>query len=86
MEKNKYFVLLLVMFVTLLCYSQTGVQSRDVKRISGKAYLLSKGNQYEIREGVVLAKLKKGKKQEKTNTYSYEGKNECSNGSFVHII
>jgi hypothetical protein len=67
METRKILALLLVMFAPLICYSQTRIQSRDVKRISGKAYLLSKGNQYEIREGVVLAKLKEGKKQVKDN-------------------
>lgn len=51
------------MQVTLLCFSQTQVQSREVKRIAGKAYLLSNGNQYQIRENVVLARLKAGKKQ-----------------------
>ncbi len=51
------------MQVTFLCYSQTRVQSRDVKRLAGKAYLLSKGVEYEIREKVVLAQLKAGKEQ-----------------------
>lgn len=63
MESKKYLVLLFVMHLTLLCYSQPRVQSRDVKRIAGKAYLLSNGNQYEISEDVILAKLKEGKKK-----------------------
>lgn len=63
MKTIKYIALFIAMQVTLLCYSQTRVQSRDVKRIAGKAYLLSKGDQYEIREKVVLAKLKAEKKQ-----------------------
>lgn len=63
MESKKYLVLLFVMHLTLLCYSQPRVQSRDVRRIAGKAYLLSNGNQYEISEDVILAKLKEGKKK-----------------------
>ncbi len=63
MEIRRCIALLAIMHFTLFCYSLSHVQSRDVKRISGKAYLLSKGNQYEIVENVVLAKLKDGKKQ-----------------------
>lgn len=63
MEIKNCIALFLVMQVTFLCYSQTRVQSRDVKRIAGKAYLLSNGNQFEIREKVVLASLKAGKEQ-----------------------
>ena len=63
MEKRKCIALLIAMQVTFLCYSQTRVQSRDVKRLAGKAYLLSKGVEYEIREKVVLAQLKAGKEQ-----------------------
>ena len=63
MEIRKLIALLIAMQVTLLCFSQTQVQSREVKRIAGKAYLLSNGNQYQIRENVVLARLKAGKKQ-----------------------
>ena len=55
-------VLFITMFISLMCYSQIRIQSRDVKRIAGKVYLLSNGNQYEIREKVLLAKLKDGKK------------------------
>lgn len=63
MKIRNCIALLIAMHVTLLCFSQARVQSRDVKRISGKAYLISKGHQFEIRESVVLAKLKEGKKQ-----------------------
>ena len=63
MEIRKCVALFVAMIVTLLCYSQKQVQSRDVRRISGKAYLYSNGDQFEIREGVVIAKLKEGKKQ-----------------------
>lgn len=62
MEIRKYLALFIAMHVTLICYSQTRIQSRDVKRIAGKAYLLSNGDQFEIRESVILAKLKAGKK------------------------
>ena len=60
---KKSVVLLLSMLFSFVCYSQIHVQSRDVKRISGKAYLISNGNQYEIRENVLLAKLMAMKKQ-----------------------
>lgn len=63
MEIRKCIALFVATIVALSCYSQTQVQSRDVRRIAGKPYLYSDGNQYEIREGVVLAKLKEGKKQ-----------------------
>lgn len=63
MEIRKCIALFIAMHITLLCFSQTHVQSREVKRIAGKAYLLSNGNQFEIVENVVLAKLKVGKKK-----------------------
>lgn len=63
MEIRKSIALFIAMQVTLLCFSQTHIQSREVKRIAGKAYLLSNGNQYQIRENAVLARLKAGKKQ-----------------------
>lgn len=63
MEIRKCIALFIAMHITLLCFSQTHVQSREVKRIAGKAYLLSNGNQYQIRENAVLARLKAGKKQ-----------------------
>ena len=63
MEIKKCIVLLIAMQISLLGYSQTQVQSRDVKRISGKAYLQSKGNLFEIREDAVLAQLKARKEQ-----------------------
>ena len=63
MEIRKCIVLLIAMQISLLGYSQTQVQSRDVKRISGKAYLQSKGNLFEIREDAVLAQLKARKEQ-----------------------
>ncbi len=63
MEIRRIIVLFLAIHFSLLCFSQTRVQSRDVRRISGKAYLISNGYQYEIRENVLLAKLKEGKKQ-----------------------
>lgn len=59
----KYVILLFAFLFSHVCYSQTHVQSRDVKRIAGKAYLSSRGSLYEIREGVLLAKLKDNKKQ-----------------------
>jgi hypothetical protein len=59
----KYVILLFAFLFSHVCYSQTHVQSRDVKRIAGKAYLSSRGSLYEIREGVLLAKLKDDKKQ-----------------------
>lgn len=65
MEIRKSIALFIAMQITLLCFSQTHVQSREVKRIAGKAYILSNGNQYEIVENVVVAKLKAGKKQTK---------------------
>jgi len=63
----KYFITLFIVMQVTLCYSQSRGQSRDVKRISGKAYLLSNGNQYEIVEEVVFAKLKAGKKKVRDN-------------------
>lgn len=63
MEIRKYIALFVATIITLSCYSQTQVQSRDVRRISGKAYLYSNGDKFEIIEGVVIAKLKEGKKQ-----------------------
>lgn len=63
MEIRKCIALFVAVQVTFLCYSQSHIQSREVKRIAGKAYLLSNGNQYQIRENAVLARLKAGKKQ-----------------------
>ncbi len=65
MKIRKCIALLITLQFTLLCYSQTQGQSQDVKRVSGKAYLMSDGIQYEIREDVVLARLKDGKQQVK---------------------
>lgn len=63
MEIRKIIALFIAMHVTVVCYSQARIQSRDVKRESGKVYLLSNGKKYEICEKVVLAKLKDGKRQ-----------------------
>ncbi|MBO7047204.1 MAG: S8 family serine peptidase, partial [Prevotella sp.] len=65
MELRKIILLYVAIHFCLLCFSQTRIQSRDVRRITGKVYLISNGNQYEICENVVLAKLKEGKKQAK---------------------
>ncbi len=67
MEIRRIITLFIAMQVTFICFSQTRIQSRDVKRIAGKAYLLSDGIQYEIRENVILAKLKEGKNQVKND-------------------
>lgn len=63
METRKYIVLTITLLISILCHSQIRVQSRDVKRIGEKAYLMSNGSQYEIRENVLLANLKEGKKK-----------------------
>lgn len=63
MISKKNIALLIVMHISLLCFSQAQIQSRDVKRELGHTYLLSNGYQYQIRETVVLAQLKVGKKQ-----------------------
>ena len=65
MEIRKCIALFVAVQVTFLCYSQSHIQSREVKRIAGKAYLMSEGNQFKIVENVVIAKLKAGKKRVK---------------------
>lgn len=59
--KAKHLFLLIALLFSNVSFSQTQALSREVKRMTGKVYLSSSGSLFEIRETVLLAKLKEGK-------------------------
>ena len=57
---KRLLILLFTLQISFLCYSQAQIQSREIRRITGRCYLLEKGRKYEIDENFVLARLKNG--------------------------